>query len=143
MIAMRNRNKTLIVYGLALAALAWLLQFVQYKYQLKMLKPEWYVLIIALFFTVLGIWAGRRLTGDRQKNDFERNEKARVYLGISNRELEVLELLAGGYSNREIADQIFVSPNTVKTHLSHIYGKLEVKRRTQAIHKAKKLRLIP
>jgi ATP/maltotriose-dependent transcriptional regulator MalT len=64
------------------------------------------------------------------------------YLGVSDREYEVLTLLADGLSNREIAERLFVSPNTVKTHLAHLYEKLAVSRRTQAISKAKELRLI-
>ena len=136
-------KKTIIYYALALAGLAWLLQFVQYTFNVRVLPTEAYVLIIALLFTALGIWAGRRLSGGAIAGTFRRNRKALDYLGISNRELQVLELLGKGHSNQEIADKIFVSANTVKTHLTHLYDKLEVNRRTQAVKKARDLQLIP
>ena len=101
------------------------------------------VVVIALLFAALGIWVGSKITGRGQKPGFDRNEQAVEKLGISDREYEVLGLLARGLSNQEIAESLFVSPNTVKTHLKHLYGKLNVSRRTQAIHKAKALRLIP
>ncbi len=136
-------KKTIISYALALAGSAWLLQYVQYTYNVRVLPTEAYVLIIALLFTALGIWAGRRLSGGAVTETFRRNQKALDYLGISNRELQVLELLGKGHSNQEIADRIFVSTNTVKTHLTHLYEKLEVNRRTQAVKKAHDLQLIP
>ncbi len=135
-------KKTIIYYALVLAGLAWLLQFVQYTYNVRVLPTEAYVLIIALLFTALGIWAGRRLSGGAVAKTFRRNQKALDYLGISSRELQVLELLGKGHSNQEIADRIFVSVNTVKTHLTHLYEKLEVNRRTQAVKKARDLQLI-
>ena len=136
-------NKSLLAYGASLAILAWLLQFMQYKYHVRLLSVEWYTVIVAILFTVLGIWVGRRLTSGSKPAEFQRNKKALDYLGISKRELEVLELLARGDSNQGIADSIFVSTNTVKTHLSHLYDKQEVSRRTQAVQKAKQLGLIP
>ena len=99
-------------------------------------------MLIAILFTGLGVWVGYRLTGRGSSDEFEKNTRALETLGISDREYEVLVLLAGGHTNKEIADQLFVSPNTVKTHLANLYGKLQVSRRTQAIHKAKALRLI-
>ena len=136
-------NKSLLAYGVSLAILAWLLQFMQYKYHVRLLSAEWFTVIVAILFTVLGIWVGRRLTSGSKPAEFQRNKKALDYLGISKRELEVLELLARGDSNQGIADSIFVSANTVKTHLSHLYDKLGVSRRTQAVRKAKQLGLIP
>lgn len=102
-----------------------------------------YVAVVALVFITLGIWIGTRLARPEAPEEFERNEEAMEYLGISPREHEVLELLARGHSNREIAKALFVSSNTVKTHLSRLYGKLDVSRRTQAVRKARSLRLIP
>jgi ATP/maltotriose-dependent transcriptional regulator MalT len=61
---------------------------------------------------------------------------------LSTRELEILPLLADGLSNREIAQQLFLSTGTVKVHLKHIYGKLSVKNRTQAIARARELNLL-
>ena len=101
--------------------------------------------IVALFFTALGIWAGLKLT---QKKvvivgpEFILDEAEFQRLGISKREHEVLELMAQGLSNQEIADKLFVSLNTIKTHSSNLFMKLEVSRRTQAVQKAKQLRLI-
>ena len=95
-----------------------------------------------LTFTVLGVWFGVRIAGPNAERGFEKNTAASKYLGITDREFEVLELLAAGRSNREIAEALHISANTVKTHLGHLYGKLDVSRRTQAINKAKSLRLI-
>jgi DNA-binding CsgD family transcriptional regulator len=136
-------KKTIVVYSLAIAAAAFLLQWLEYQYVVRVFPTEVYVVVIAVLFTVLGVWVGNRLTGSAPKSEFERNRQAIDYLGVSDREVEVLELLAEGHSNQEIADSLFVSPNTVKTHLANLYGKLEVSRRTQAVQKAKQLRLIP
>ncbi len=97
-------------------------------------------------FTGLGIWIGLRLT--RKKFvfvgvDFALDAEALQRLDITKREYEVLELIAQGLSNKEIADKLFVSLNTIKTHSSNLFLKLEVSRRTQAVQKAKNLRLIP
>jgi len=101
---------------------------------------------VALFFTGLGIWAGLKLTRKQiviVGPDFFLNEAELNRLGISRREHDVLELMAKGLSNKEIADKLFVSLNTVKTHSSNLFLKLEVSRRTQAVQRAKELRLIP
>ena len=86
---------------------------------------------------------GNRLTGRTAPSGFRKNSPALESLGVSDREYDVLKLLAEGHSNQEIADLLFVSANTVKTRLAHLYEKLEVSRRTQAIQKAKALSLIP
>ena len=125
------------------AAGAFVLQWLEYQYTVLRFSTELYVLFIAVGFTVLGAWAGHRLTGKSDAPVFQKNTQALDYLGISDREYQVLELLAEGHSNKEIASSLFVSPNTVKTHLAHLYQKLEVSRRTQAIQKAKSLQLIP
>ncbi len=136
-------KKTIALYSLAIAAAAFALQWLEYTYAVRVLSIEIYVVIIALLFTALGAWVGNRLTRGDERSRFEKNTRALDYLGISDREFEVLELLAQGHSNKEIADRLFVSNNTVKTHLAHLYGKLEVSRRVQAIHKARELRMIP
>jgi two-component system, NarL family, response regulator LiaR len=139
-------KRTIILYGLVLAALVFLLKYLEYQLIVRNLSIEFYVGIVALFFTALGIWAGLKLT---QKKvimvgpEFTLNESALQRTGISKREREVLELMAQGLSNQEIADKLFVSLNTIKTHSSNLFLKLEVSRRTQAIQKAKELRLIP
>ena len=139
-------KRTIILYGLALAALVFILKFFEYRFFIHDLSLEFYIGLVALLFTSLGIWAGLRLT--RKKvimvgSEFVFNESEFQRLGISKREHEVLELMALGLSNQEIADKLFVSLNTVKTHTSNLFLKLEVNRRTQAIQKAKSLSLIP
>ena len=135
--------RSFAIYGLAIAAAAFALRWLEYRHALRFFTTEAYVVLIAVVFTVLGAWVGHRLTTKRSQGSFERNEKAIAALGISDREYDVLCLLANGDSNKEIAAKLFVSANTVKTHLAHLYDKLDVSRRTQAIHKSKALRLIP
>lgn len=86
-------------------------------------------------------WIGKKLTRNREKIDqnYLADDKALEQAGISTREYEVLKLIAMGYSNREIADKLFVSTNTIKTHTSNLFSKLNARRRTQAIQKAKEL----
>jgi len=139
-------KKTIFLYGLALAALVLLLRVIEYRFLVRDLTVEFYVGIVAIFFTALGIWVGLRLTRKKVvviNSEFYFNEKEQSQRGISKRELEVLVLMAQGLANQEIADKLFVSLNTVKTHSSNLFTKLEVSRRTQAIQKAKELSLIP
>lgn len=136
-------KKSLLIYSIAVGLIAFLLQWLEYQYLVKVFSTEIYIVFIALFFTGLGIWLGLRLTKTDSQKTFEKNMKALAYLGISDREYEVLTLLAEGLSNKEIAESLFVSTNTVKTHLAHLYAKLEVSRRQQAINKAKELQMIP
>jgi DNA-binding CsgD family transcriptional regulator len=136
--------KTVLVYGVILAAAALALQWLQYRYFVLAYPIEIYVGLIAVGFMALGVWAGARLFGKPvgAGSEFDGNPKAIANLGISNRELEVLELLAAGRSNKEIAGKLSVSPNTVKTHVARLYEKLEVSRRTQAILRARELGMI-
>jgi two-component system, NarL family, response regulator LiaR len=139
-------KKTILFYGLAMAILIFALKYLEYRLFIRDLSMEFYIGIVAVLFTGLGIWTGLRLT--RRKvvlvgPDFVFNELEFQKLGISKREHEVLELMAQGFSNQEIADKLFVSLNTIKTHSSNLFLKLEVSRRTQAVQKAKSLRLIP
>ena len=136
-------KKTILIYGLAIAIAAALLQWLEYRYTVRYFSTEIYIFLIAVLFTVLGIWVGNRLTARKKEQPFEKNTKALDYLGISEREYEVLTLLAQGHTNKQIAELLFVSANTVKTHLAHLYDKLEVSRRTQAVQKARELGLIP
>ena len=140
-------KKTIFLYAIALALLVALLKFLEYRYIVRDLSLEFYVGVLAVFFTGLGIWAGLKLTSRKpivitSLGEFERDENALQRLGVSKRELEVLELMAQGLSNQEIAERLFVSLNTVKTHSSNLFIKLDVKRRTQAIQKGKDLKLI-
>lgn len=128
-----------------MAILIFTLKYLEYRLFVHDLSTEFYVGIIAVFFTGLGIWAGLRLTSRKVilvGPEFVFNELELQRLGISKREHEVLELMAKGLSNQEIADKLFVSLNTIKTHSSNLFLKLEVSRRTQAVQKAKELRLI-
>jgi NarL family two-component system response regulator LiaR len=140
-------RRTVIIYGLSLAALIFLLKQLQYRYLIRDLSIEFYMGVLAVLFTAVGIWAGLRLT--RKKivtipvSDFQLDPSRLGKLGISKREHEVLELMARGLSNQEIADKLFVSVNTVKTHSANLFLKLDVRRRTQAVQKGKELMLIP
>ncbi len=133
----------MLLYAVLLALGAFALEWLQYKYVTRVFATEFYVGFVALAFAALGLWAGYRLTPRRAADPFARNTAALKSLGISDRELAVLELLAAGQANKEIARSLDVSPNTVKTHILHLFEKLEVRRRTQAIQKARELRLIP
>lgn len=137
-------KKTILIYGISLAVLVFLLEYFEYRFFVRELSTELFILFLGILFTGLGIWVGKKLTTKTQviSPPFEQNEKAIRYLKISERELEVLELVAEGLSNKQISKQLFVSVNTTKTHLSHLYEKLEVKRRTQAVEKAKSLKII-
>ena len=135
--------RLIAIYGVALAAGALLLDWLEVQYLLKQFSTEIYVVILCGLFTGLGIWIGHRLARPTRAEPFELNSKALTYLGISERERDVLTLLAAGHSNQEIADRLFVSPNTVKTHLQNLYQKLDVARRGQAVQKARSLSLVP
>ena len=126
-----------------MAAGALLLEWLEVQYLLKRFSSEIYIVILCGLFTGVGIWIGHRLSRSTQVEPFELNTKALTYLGISERESDVLALLAAGHSNQEIADRLFVSPNTVKTHLQNLYQKLDVARRGQAVEKARSLHLVP
>jgi DNA-binding NarL/FixJ family response regulator len=135
--------RTVVLYALALAVGAFALQWVQYNYLVRTFSTEIYIGLIALAFAALGVWAGMRLARRPASATFEKNTAALASLGITLREQEVLALLAAGKSNKEIAQKLGVSPNTVKTQVASLYQKLEVQRRTQAVQKARELALIP
>jgi len=129
-----------------MAILLGLLKLVEYKYFVRDIPLEFYIGLVAVMFTGLGIWAGLRLTRPKiieTTGPFEINSANIQKLGISKREYEVLELISSGLSNQEIADKLFVSTSTVKTHVSSLLAKLDASRRTQAISRAKELRIIP
>ena len=139
-------RRTIIIYGLAMAALVGLLKVVEYKYFVRDIPLEFYIGVVAVMFTALGIWAGLRLTRPKiidTSGPFVLDESALQRLGISKREHEVLGLIAAGLSNQAIADKLFVSTSTVKTHVSNVLAKLDAGRRTEAVARAKELRIIP
>lgn len=145
-------NKYLFGMAAALAGMLFLLRWLELRFLIISHAMEVYVGAIAVIFTGLGIWLALKLTKPKtvvvekeiyiSGQEFAFNEAALEQLGLSKRELEVLELMSAGHSNQEIANRLFVSLNTVKTHTSKLFEKLDVKRRTQAVEKARQLRLI-
>jgi ATP/maltotriose-dependent transcriptional regulator MalT len=146
-----------LIFGLVGGVLVTLLKLIEYRFLVIEHSFEIYGALIALLFAALGIWLGIRLTGQRQivavkevaaqvahpgREPFAVNERKRDELGITPRELEILGLVALGLSNREIADKLFVSENTVKTHCSRAFDKLGARRRTQAVQLGKEFGLL-
>ncbi|MBL7886227.1 MAG: DNA-binding response regulator [Flavobacterium sp.] len=151
-----KKHKELIAYAFSMAVMLLLLNWFKYRFLIIQNQTEVYIGIIAVFFTLVGIWTSKKLTKPQvktvivekeivvQKNlNFNLNQAELDARKISKRELEVLELMAEGLSNQEIASRLFVSLHTIKTHTSNLFEKLEAKRRTQAVETAKKLQLIP
>ena len=155
-------KKTILLYGLIGGVLIAGLKLVEYRFLVVEHSLEIYGGIVALLFSVLGIWLGLKLTrtretivvrevpvpvpagsGPRNGDQFVVDAARLRQLGITPRELEILGLIAAGMSNREIAEKLFVSENTVKTHSSRLFDKLNAKRRTQAVQIAKEAGLIP
>lgn len=134
--------RTILIYGVLLAAGALGLQWLELQYLVRAYPFQIYAAIIALAFLVLGVWTGARLFRRPPPGPFAVNDRALESLGISGREREVLALLAAGRSNKEIARQLEVSPNTVKTHVSRLFEKLSVRRRTEAISRARELGIL-
>ena len=135
--------RTILLYARALALAAAGLQWLEYRYLVRSFSTEIYVLLLAIGFVALGVWAGIRLTPRPPRAEFARNEAAVRSLRISPRELEIIAALASGESNKQLARRFGISPNTVKTHVARVYEKLEVQKRVQAIEKARFLELIP
>jgi DNA-binding CsgD family transcriptional regulator len=136
--------KTVLVYGLALAAGAVALQWLEYQIWARAHAGTIYVALIAAAFMGLGVWVGARIfRTEPRSGPFTPNERAQSSLGITDREREVLQLLADGRSNKEIAARLGLSPNTVKTHVARLFEKLQVARRTEAIGLARELGLVP
>lgn len=151
-----NRHKQTIGYGILLALLLFLLKWLELRLLIMHHAFEIYAGIIAVLFTALGIWLALKLARPKvltmvvekevyvnSTAPFTVNQAALNQLNMSRRELEVLQLMANGLSNQEIAARMFVSLNTVKTHSARVFEKLEVKRRTQAVEKGKRMSLIP
>jgi DNA-binding CsgD family transcriptional regulator len=134
--------RTILIYGALLAAGSVGLQWLQYQYLVRAHPGEAWLALIAIAFLGLGVWIGARLFRHPPPAAFETNTRAIESLGISTRELEVLALLAAGQSNKEIASRLEVSPNTVKTHVAKLFEKLAVRRRTEAILRARELGMI-
>ena len=146
------KYKHAILYGVALALLLFLLKWLEWRLVIFDHALDVYIGAIAVFFTALGIWLALKLTRPKvervivekhvfvERKTVDAAQAAR--LDLSKREVEVLALMAEGYSNQEIAEKLFVSLNTIKTHTSRIFEKMDVKRRTQAVEMAKRLNII-
>lgn len=152
-----SKNKLVILYGASLAGILLVLKWLEFRFLIMDHAFEVYISAIALIFTSLGIWLAIKLTRPKIKTiivekevylaktpeGFVPDEKKLLKVGISKREWEVLQLISEGLSNQEIATHLFLSLNTIKTHSSNLFEKLDVKRRIQAIEKAKSLGLLP
>lgn len=136
-------KRTIALYALVLLLFAFSLEWLEYRYLMRTLPVSGVVALVALVFIVLGIWVGLRLARREAPGPFEVNDKALAALGVSEREYAVLKQLASGQSNKEIARALGISPNTVKSHVAHLYTKLAVSKRTEAVNRARELRLIP
>jgi DNA-binding CsgD family transcriptional regulator len=135
--------KPVVVYGALLAAGTLALRWIDYQ-QIALAHPaQVYTFVTAAGFLALGVYIGARVIGRQQPSSFDGNAKAQAALGISPRELAVLHEIAAGRSNKEIAAQLSVSPNTVKTHVANLFEKLDASRRTEAINKARELGIVP
>jgi ATP/maltotriose-dependent transcriptional regulator MalT len=157
------KRQTLIhalIYGATGGVLIVVLRLIEFRFIVIEHSIEIYGALIAALFAAVGIWLGLKLTRKEEvvllqevevvkevpvpmSGPFTVNEEQLRQLGITKRELEILELIAQGLSNREIADKLFVSENTVKTHSSRLFDKLSAKRRTQAVQIGKEIGLIP
>ncbi len=135
--------KRVVYYGVLLAVGTLALQWLDYQRLARVHSGDIYVFLIAVAFLTLGVVIGKRVFAGPAGPAFDGNPKALASLGISERELAVLHQLAAGRSNKEIAAQLHVSPNTVKTHVARLFEKLEAKRRTDAIRKARELGIVP
>lgn len=140
---MAAMKRTLVLYSLSIVAAALLLEWLEYRFAVRSLSIQAYMTVIAMGFAALGIWVGRHLTTGQRATAFELNRRVVATLGISERELEVLEFVAAGHTNKEIAAKLHLSPHTIKTHVAHLYEKLDVSRRTQAVQKARQLQILP
>jgi len=155
-------KKTILIYGLALTGALIVFKLIEYSYFSYRISLDAYLGIVAILFLVAGLLVGNFFRKKQSVTAPETTSANPVIepkvapvptsdlssdqseaIGLSQRELEVLNFIAEGYSNQEIAEKLFVSINTIKTHTANIYSKLGVRRRTQAVSKAKELKIIP
>ena len=154
----RNMKKTVLLYGLLGGVLIAALKLIEYRFLVIEHSLEIYGGLVAVLFSTLGIWLGLKLTRTREtviiqeveipvparfSDSFVLDSARLDQLGITRREYEILQCIATGLSTREIAEKLFVSENTVKTHSSRLFDKLNAKRRTQAVQIAKEAGLLP
>jgi NarL family two-component system response regulator LiaR len=151
--AYKDMKRHVLIFGLVGGFLIAVLQYTEYRFVVIEHSVELYGALVAILFAVFGIWLGIRITRRREtivvvkevlaSSPFVPNTAQQLSLGITDRELEILTFIARGLSNREIATQLFVSENTVKTHCSRAFNKLGAARRTQAVRRGKELGLLP
>lgn len=143
-------GRDILLYGLGAALVLVGLEAAQYRLTVSANRFELYAVVVAVIFAGIGAWMAKSMKPKPSKLPTQANlpsnpipdDALRQQLGISPREMDVLQLMAAGHSNDEIAGRLFISTNTVKTHSSSLYTKLDVKRRTQAVTKAKSIGLI-
>lgn len=131
--------RIVLLFGLALTLAAFGLTWLEHHFWIRDIGWQIYGIVIAAVFALLGIWIERQRTEGKPENTNTRNDKAIKALGLTSRELEVLECLRVGESNKHIARSLDISPNTVKTHLQSLYAKLGASNRTQAVNRAAEL----
>jgi DNA-binding CsgD family transcriptional regulator len=153
-------KRHVLIFGLVGGLLIAILQYTEYRFVVIEHSVELYSALVAILFATFGIWLGLRITRSRETiretvvvkevlvpaeapTPFAPDKARQQTLGITARELEILALVARGLSNREIATQLFVSENTVKTHCARAFDKLGAARRTQAVQRGKELGLLP
>lgn len=145
-------KREVLLYGAIGGVLIAVLRWIDYRFLVLQHSFELYGGLIAAIFAGLGIWLGLKLTKPKEtivikeverSGPFELDQRKLDELQITPRELEILQLIAAGLSNKEIAEKLFVSENTVKTHSSRVFDKLGARRRTQAVQLGKEYRLIP
>ncbi len=155
-------RRNVLIFGVVGGFLIATLRYTEYRFVVIEHSVELYSALIAILFAAFGIWLGLRITRSREtiretvvvrevlvpaeaaaRKPFAPNTDHQRSLGITARELEILTLVARGHSNREIATQLFVSENTVKTHCARAFDKLGAARRTQAVQRGKELGLLP
>jgi DNA-binding NarL/FixJ family response regulator len=143
-------RRWLLIYGTALGGATLFLKVVENEYYAKELRLEMVMAALAIVFILLGFWIGNTFykapavapVQEQPSAVPVASEAVEYKMDISPREYEVLQLMALGQSNQEIADNLYISLSTVKTHTTNIYAKLDVKRRTQAVQKAKELNIL-
>lgn len=150
------KYRAVIIYSISMAALIFILKWLELRFIIFNHSYEIYIGFIAVIFTALGIWLALKLSKPKintvviekevfikNNENFIPNESLISELSLSKREIEILNLISRGNSNEEIAEKLYISLSTVKSHNQNIFQKLDVKRRTQAAEKAKRLGIIP
>ena len=148
------KSRHVLLYGTLMAVMVFALKWLQWKYLITDYSLDIYVGLIAVFFTLLGLWVATQLARPKIRTvvvekevyltppeEFSVNETELKKLNLTSREHEVLQLLTQGYSNAEIGEKLFLSVSTIKTHVSNLFVKLDVKNRVRAVEKARRLKI--